>query len=105
MKEIEPDRIDLNLPVTFDVLMSARGVTRAADRLHRTPSAISHALNRPREQLGDPPMVRVGGRMEPSRVALRLFEDLRPILRESRRGVAPRFPHFSGVARSWRGPT
>ncbi|MCT8328877.1 LysR family transcriptional regulator [Albidovulum sediminis] len=90
MNEIELDRIDLNLLVTFDVLMSERSVTRAADKLHRTPSAISHALNRLREQLGDPLMVRVGDRMEPGPFALGLIDDVRPILREIRRVVAPR---------------
>lgn len=90
MNEIKLDRIDLNLLVTFDVLMTERNVTRAADKLHKTPSAISHALNRLREQLGDPLLVRVGDRMEPSPFALRLIEDVRPILREIRRVVAPR---------------
>jgi DNA-binding transcriptional LysR family regulator len=89
MNEIKLDRIDLNLLVTFDVLMTERNVTRVADKLHKTPSAISHALNRLREQLGDPLLVRVGDRMEPSPFALRLIEDVRPILREIRRVVTP----------------
>ena len=92
MNEIKLDRIDLNLLVTFDVLMSERNVTRAADKLHKTPSAISHALNRLREQLGDPLMVRVGDNMEPSPFALKLIDDVRPILREIKRAVAPRAP-------------
>lgn len=92
MNEIKLDRIDLNLLVTFDVLMSERSVTRVADKLHKTPSAISHALNRLREQLGDPLMVRMGDRMEPSPFALRLIDDVRPILREIKRVVAPRAP-------------
>ncbi|MES2845059.1 MAG: LysR family transcriptional regulator [Pseudomonadota bacterium] len=92
MNETKLDRVDLNLLVTFDVLMTERNVTRTADKLHKTPSAISHALNRLREQLGDPLLVRVGDRMEPSPFALRLIEDVRPILREIKRVVAPQPP-------------
>ena len=89
MNEIKLDRIDLNLLVTFDVLMTERNLTRVADKLHKTPSAISHALNRLREQLGDPLLVRVGDRMEPSPFALKLIDEVRPILLEIRRVVAP----------------
>jgi DNA-binding transcriptional LysR family regulator len=89
MNEIKLDRIDLNLLVTFDVLMTERNLTRVADKLHKTPSAISHALNRLREQLGDPLLVRVGDRMEPSPFAVKLIEEVRPILLEIRRVVAP----------------
>lgn len=92
MNEIKLDRIDLNLLVTFDELMTERNLTRVADKLNKTPSAISHALNRLREQLGDPLLVRVGDRMEPSPFALGLIEDVRPILREIKRVVAPRPP-------------
>lgn len=95
MNEIKLDRIDLNLLVMFDVLMTERNVTRVADKLHKTPSAISHALNRLREQLGDPLLVRVGDKMEPSPFALRLIEDVRPILREINRVVAPQAPFNS----------
>jgi DNA-binding transcriptional LysR family regulator len=70
MNAFELDRIDLNLLVTFDALMTERNVTRVADKLHKTPSAISLALNRLRDQLGDPLLVRVGDRMEPSPFAL-----------------------------------
>jgi DNA-binding transcriptional LysR family regulator len=92
MNEVKLDRIDLNLLVTFDVLMNERNLTRSADKLNKTPSAISHALNRLREQLGDPLLVRVGDRMEPSPFALRLIEDVRPILREIKRVVTPQAP-------------
>lgn len=97
MNEIKLDRIDLNLLVTFDVLMTERNLTRVADKLHKTPSAISHALNRLREQLGDPLLVRVGDRMEPSPFALKLIEDVRPILLQIKRVVAPQvsFDPFS----------
>ena len=63
MNEIDLKRIDLNLLVVFEALMSERSVTRAAERLGRTQSAVSHALARLRQQLGDPLLVKAGGRM------------------------------------------
>ena len=92
MKEIDLRRIDLNLLVTFDVLMSERNVTRAAERLARTQSAVSHSLARLREQVGDPLMVKVGGRMTPSPFAERLIDDVRPILRSIQRVLVPPQP-------------
>lgn len=53
-------RLDLNLVVAFDALARERSVTRAAARLGVTQSAVSHALRRLRELLGDPLMVRSG---------------------------------------------
>jgi Bacterial regulatory helix-turn-helix protein, lysR family len=66
MNEINLAHLDLNLLVTFEVLMTEGSVTRAADRLARTQSAISHSLARLREQLGDPLLIKVGSAMVPS---------------------------------------
>ena len=92
MHEIDLRRIDLNLLVVFDVLMAERNVTRAAERLARTQSAVSHALARLREQVGDPLLVKVNGRMTASPFAERLIEDVRPILSGIRRVLAPPRP-------------
>ncbi|MBM3524715.1 MAG: LysR family transcriptional regulator [Alphaproteobacteria bacterium] len=92
MNDIELGRLDLNLLVTFEVLMAEGSVTRAAARLGRTPSAISHSLARLREQIGDPLLVKVGSGMAPSPFARRLVEDVRPILRNIQRVVAPPEP-------------
>ena len=92
MTEIDLRRVDLNLLVTFDVLMTERSVTRAAERLARTQSAVSHALARLREQVGDPLLVKVGGRMRPSPYAERLIDDVRPILRAIERVLVPGEP-------------
>lgn len=89
MNDIELGRLDLNLLVTFEVLMTEGSVTRAAARLRRTPSAISHSLARLREQIGDPLLVKVGSGMAPSPFARKLVEDVRPILRSIQRVVAP----------------
>jgi DNA-binding transcriptional LysR family regulator len=92
MNEIQLHRLDLNLLVTFQALMDARSVTIAADKLGKTPSAVSHALGRLREQLDDPLMIKVGGKMQPSPFALQLIEDVRPILRSIQRVVSPPQP-------------
>lgn len=85
-------RLDLNLLVTFEALMDEGSVAKAADRLNKTPSAVSHALARLREQVGDPLMVKVGGKMQPSPFAEALIEDVRPILRSIQRVVTPPEP-------------
>jgi DNA-binding transcriptional LysR family regulator len=89
MNKIDLGRLDLNLLVTFETLMSEGSVTRAAARLGRTQSAVSHALGRLREQVGDPLLVKTGSGMAPSPFAQHLIEDLRPILRSIQRIVAP----------------
>lgn len=85
MNEIQLRHLDLNLLVVFEALMSEGSVVGAAEELGKTPSAISHALRRLREQVGDPILVRVGGRMQPSPFALNLIEEVRPILRNIQR--------------------
>ncbi len=89
MSQIDLRRVDLNLLVVFEVLMAERSVTRAAERLGRTQSAISHSLARLREQVGDPLLVKVGGRMSPSPFAERLADEVRPILRSIQRVLVP----------------
>ncbi|HHK4365914.1 TPA: LysR family transcriptional regulator, partial [Pseudomonas aeruginosa] len=46
-------RIDLNLLVVLDALLSERHVSRAAQRLAMSQPAVSHALGRLRELFGD----------------------------------------------------
>lgn len=50
--------VDLNLLVAFDAIARERNVTRAAERAGVTQSAMSHALRRLREHIGDPLLVR-----------------------------------------------
>lgn len=56
-------RIDLNLLLALHALLAEKHVTRAAVRLHRSQPAMSHSLAQLREHLGDPLLVRRGGRM------------------------------------------
>src|SRR3954469_12753340 len=52
--------LDLNLLVQLDALLAEGHVTRAARRAGVTQSAMSRALARLRELLGDPLLVRTG---------------------------------------------
>ena len=90
MNEIDLRRFDLNLLAVFEVLMRERSVTRAAERLGRTQSAVSHSLSRLRDQLGDPLLIKGGKRMEPTAIALEFIEQVRPLLRGIERVLSPR---------------
>jgi len=90
MNKIDLRRIDLNLLVILDILIQEGSVSRTADRLGRTQSALSHSLKRLREQLDDPLLVKIGGRMQPSLYAQELVENIRPILRNLQRTLSPR---------------
>ena len=70
--------------------METRSVSATAEKIGRTQSAVSHSLARLRDQLADPLLVRVGGKMQPSPFAEMIIEDVRPILRSIRRVIAPR---------------
>src|SRR3984893_15899122 len=90
MNEIDLRRFDLNLMVVFEVLMAERNVTRVAERLGRTQSAVSHSLSRLRSQLGDPLLIKGGVRMQPTSFAIDLMEQVRPMLRGIERVLSPR---------------
>lgn len=56
--------LDLNLLVALDALLLEANVSRAAMRIGLSQPAASHALQRLRDVIGDPLLVRVGARME-----------------------------------------
>jgi DNA-binding transcriptional LysR family regulator len=65
-------RIDLNLLVTLQVLLEEQSVTRAANRLHLSQSALSKSLNRLRDTLDDPLFQRTAHGLKPTAHALAL---------------------------------
>ena len=73
---------DLNLLVAFDVLMRELNVTRAAEHMFITQSAMSHILHRLRQQLDDPLLVKTPAGMKPTERALALIEPIRALLTE-----------------------
>jgi LysR family transcriptional regulator, nod-box dependent transcriptional activator len=60
------NRLDLNLLVALDALLVERSITRAAERLHLSPSATSGALARLREFFSDELLTQIGRRMVPT---------------------------------------
>jgi DNA-binding transcriptional LysR family regulator len=62
-------QFDLNLLVALDVLLQERNVTRAAERLFLSQSAMSGMLSRLRHAFGDELLVRVGRSLEPTEFA------------------------------------
>eukprot|EP01035_Chromulina_nebulosa_P021199 gene21199-27462_t len=72
--------LDLNLLVAFDTLIRLRNVSRAADEMFITQSAMSNALNRLREYFDDPLLIQVGRRLELSPLAASLELPLRDII-------------------------
>lgn len=80
---------DLNLLLAFDVLMQERNVTRAAERMFVTQSAMSHTLHRLRQQLDDPLLVKTPSGMQPTDRALALVEPVRSLLLDMERLLEP----------------
>ncbi len=66
--------LDLNLLRVFDAVLRERGVTAAAARVGLTQPAVSNALSRLRQSLGDPLFVRTPQGMQPTPLARTLAE-------------------------------
>lgn len=80
---------DLNLLRVFDEVMAERSLTRAAHNLNLTQPAVSNALRRLRDILGDELVRRQGHGMEPTPRALAIWPDVRDALRQLQRSLAP----------------
>lgn len=79
---------DLNLLRVLDALLREQNVSRAAEHLALSQPAVSNALNRLRELLDDPLLVRVGRRMQPTPRALALEGPIRSALRQLEESLA-----------------
>ena len=78
-------RLDLNLLVALDALLTERSVTRAAERLHLSQPALSASLARLRNHFNDPILARRGNAYELTPLALRLSEHTTIALDAARR--------------------
>jgi DNA-binding transcriptional LysR family regulator len=74
--------VDLNLMFVLHTVLVERNVARAAERLHVTPSAVSNALARLRDVLGDPLVTRKGRGIVPTPRALELAPGIARAVRE-----------------------
>src|SRR6478735_12264690 len=78
-------RLDLNLLVSLDALLTERSVSRAAQRLHLSQPSLSASLARLRTHFGDPLLVRRGNAYDLSPLALRLVDQVSTTLESARR--------------------
>lgn len=81
--------LDLNLLRVFDEVMAERSLTRAAHNLSLTQPAVSNALRRLREALGDELVRRHGHGIEPTPRALALWPSVREALRQLQAAIVP----------------
>jgi DNA-binding transcriptional LysR family regulator len=84
--------LDLNLLRVFDEVMTERSLTRAARKLSITQPAVSNALQRLRDALGDELIKRSGQAMAPTPRALALWPAVRESLRQLQDVISP--SHF-----------
>ncbi len=92
MQEVHLEGLDLNLLVALRALLTERHVTRAAARVGLSQPAMSHALSRLRELLGDPLLVRTPAGMKPTPRAEALTAPLERALEDIGRMLASPAP-------------
>ncbi|SDM05104.1 transcriptional regulator, LysR family [Oryzisolibacter propanilivorax] len=98
MPDVNFRTLDLNLLRVFDEVMSERNLTRAADRLALTQPAVSNALRRLRQALGDELVVRSGAGVAPTPRALSLWPAVRQALAQLQGALAGAFDPASAHA-------
>jgi DNA-binding transcriptional LysR family regulator len=81
--------VDLNLLIALEALLEEAHVGRAAKRVGLSQPAMSHALRRLRELLGDALLVRTGGEMLPTARAEQLRGPLAAALEQVRALLSP----------------
>ena len=84
--------LDLNLLRVFDEVMAEKSLTKAARNLSITQPAVSNALRRLRETLGDDLVRREGHGITPTPFALLLWPNVRAALDQLQTALVPQ--HF-----------
>ena len=74
-----PERLDFLLVI--EAILQHKTITRAAEALNLSQSALSHTMTRLRARMGDPLFVRVGAEMHPTPLVVRLSEPISRSLR------------------------
>lgn len=93
-------KLDLNLLVDLDALLSEGSVSGAAERLHISAPAMSRRLMHLREALGDPLFVLAGRRLVPTERALEMREQVQITLEDVRGLLAPPTVELARVERT-----
>lgn len=81
--------LDLNLLRVFDVVMAERNLTRAAERLALTQPAVSNALKRLRDAVGEDLLTRSAFGVKPTPRAEALWPEVRTALGHLRAALSP----------------
>ncbi len=81
--------LDLNLLRVFDAVMAERNLTRAADRLSLTQPAVSNALKRLRDWVGEDLVTREAHGVRPTQRAETLWPEVRAALSQLRGAFEP----------------
>src|SRR5471032_1753399 len=92
MKPLDLTRFDLNLLVVLEAIWAERHVGRAAERLHLSQSATSHALSRLRVAFDDQLFIRNPRGIEPTPLAIELMPRVVEVLESVRLVASPRGP-------------
>lgn len=96
-------RLDLNLLLTLDALLTERNVTRAAERLSFSQPAVSIQLAKLRDFFGDPLLLPGPRGMRPTARAENLREPLRQALEALHGAISPAKPfNPADAVHTWR---
>jgi DNA-binding transcriptional LysR family regulator len=91
--------LDFAMLMAFDALMRELNVSRAAEKMYVTQSAMSQTLQRLRQQFEDPLLVRTPNGMKPTERALALIDPVRALLRNVEQVFAPPSPFDAASSR------
>jgi DNA-binding transcriptional LysR family regulator len=94
--------IDLNLFRVFDAMMQHRNVREASRKLSVTPSAVSHALRRLRQSIGDELFIQTESGMQPTQRALGLASAVREGLEKLELALVGNEPKRAEALRTFR---
>lgn len=93
---------DLNQLFVLNAVLTENSVVRAAQRLHLSPSAMSRALARVRESVGDPILVKAGRTLVPTPRATEIRDRVDQLLQEAQAVLLPtRAPDLRRVVRTF----
>ena len=92
-------KFDLNLLVIFECIYQHLSISKAAETLHITPSAVSQSLQRLRGQLNDPLFIRSGKGITPTTVGVNLHQHLEENLNQLEQTI--NIMHSSGLKKNF----
>lgn len=92
-------KFDLNLLVIFECIYQHLSISKVAETLYITPSAVSQSLQRLRGQLNDPLFIRSGKGITPTTVGVNLHQHLEENLNQLEQTI--NIMHSSGLKKNF----